>query len=136
MLASGAQAMRIACNDTSVIVINFQKSKTHAIIITDTYCIIIIINKTTNNNIKNNNINNNNNSHENFTRRGLLWCMWSTSGFEQKVVLVRSPTIRDFSQCWYIQEFKESLPVWPDIKHSTFIFYNHKQQILPCESRG
>ena len=31
-----AQAMCIACNDTSVIVINFQKSKTHAI--TDTYC--------------------------------------------------------------------------------------------------
>ena len=28
--------MYIACNDTSVIVINFQKSKTHAI--TDTYC--------------------------------------------------------------------------------------------------
>ena len=34
----GAQAMCIACNDTSVIVINFQKSKTHAI--TDTYCTI------------------------------------------------------------------------------------------------
>ena len=32
-----AQAMCIACNDTSVIVINFRKSKTHAI--TDTYCI-------------------------------------------------------------------------------------------------
>ena len=31
-----AQAMCIACNDTSVIVINFQKSKTHAI--TDTHC--------------------------------------------------------------------------------------------------
>ena len=29
--------MCIACNDTSVIVINFRKSKTHAI--TDTYCI-------------------------------------------------------------------------------------------------
>ena len=28
--------MYIACNDTSVIVINFRKSKTHAI--TDTYC--------------------------------------------------------------------------------------------------
>ena len=37
ILAIGAQAMYIACNDTSVIVINFQKSKTHAI--TDTYCI-------------------------------------------------------------------------------------------------
>ena len=36
MLAIGAQANCIACNDTSVIVINFQKSKTHAI--TDTYC--------------------------------------------------------------------------------------------------
>ena len=36
MLAIGAQAMYIACNDTSVIVINFRKSKTHAI--TDTYC--------------------------------------------------------------------------------------------------
>ena len=38
MLANGpgAQAMCIACNDTSVIVINFRKSKTHAI--TDTYC--------------------------------------------------------------------------------------------------
>ena len=35
-LAIGAQAMYIACNDTSVIVINFRKSKTHAI--TDTYC--------------------------------------------------------------------------------------------------
>ena len=34
--AIGAQAMYIACNDTSVIVINFRKSKTHAI--TDTYC--------------------------------------------------------------------------------------------------
>ena len=31
--------MGIACNDTSVIVINFQKSKTHAI--TDTYCIVV-----------------------------------------------------------------------------------------------
>ena len=31
MLAIGAQAMYIACNDTSVIVINFRKSKTHAI---------------------------------------------------------------------------------------------------------
>ena len=31
--------MCIACNDTSVIVINFQKSKTHAI--TDTYYILI-----------------------------------------------------------------------------------------------
>ena len=28
--------MCIACNDTSVVVINFRKSKTHAI--TDTYC--------------------------------------------------------------------------------------------------
>ena len=36
MLLIGAQAMCIACNDTSVIVINFRKSKTHAI--TDTYC--------------------------------------------------------------------------------------------------
>ena len=36
MLAIGAQAMYIACNDTSVTVINFRKSKTHAI--TDTYC--------------------------------------------------------------------------------------------------
>ena len=36
-LGIGAQAMCIACNDTSVIVINFPKSKTHAI--TDTYCI-------------------------------------------------------------------------------------------------
>ena len=36
-LGIGAQAMCIACNDTSVIVINFRKSKTHAI--TDTYCI-------------------------------------------------------------------------------------------------
>ena len=35
-LGIGAQAMCIACNDTSVIVINFRKSKTHAI--TDTYC--------------------------------------------------------------------------------------------------
>ena len=35
-LAIGAQAMHIACNDTSVIVISFRKSKTHAI--TDTYC--------------------------------------------------------------------------------------------------
>ena len=38
MLAIGTQAMCIACNDTSVIVIHFQKSKTHAI--TDTYCIM------------------------------------------------------------------------------------------------
>ena len=36
MLAIGVQAMCIACNDTSVIVINFRKSNTHAI--TDTYC--------------------------------------------------------------------------------------------------
>ena len=36
-LGIGAQAMCIACNDTSVIVINFRKSMTHAI--TDTYCI-------------------------------------------------------------------------------------------------
>ena len=36
-LGIGAQVMCIACNDTSVIVINFRKSKTHAI--TDTYCI-------------------------------------------------------------------------------------------------
>ena len=35
-LAIGARAMYIACNDTSVIMINFWKSKTHAI--TDTYC--------------------------------------------------------------------------------------------------
>ena len=35
-LGIGAQAMCIACNDTSVIVINFRKSKTHTI--TDTYC--------------------------------------------------------------------------------------------------
>ena len=35
-LGIGAQAMCIACNDTSVIVINFRKSKTHAV--TDTYC--------------------------------------------------------------------------------------------------
>ena len=35
--ASGAQAMYIVCSDTSAIVINFPKSKTHAI--TDTYCI-------------------------------------------------------------------------------------------------
>ena len=41
MLAIGAQAMYIACNDTSVIVINFRKSKTHAI--TDTYCIVNLI---------------------------------------------------------------------------------------------
>ena len=40
-LGIGAQAMCIACNDTSVIVINFRKSKTHAI--TDTYCIYIYI---------------------------------------------------------------------------------------------
>ena len=33
------QAMYIACNDTSVIVINFRKSKTHAI--TDTYCTLL-----------------------------------------------------------------------------------------------
>ena len=32
--------MYIACNDTSVIVINFRKSKTHAI--TDMYCNIFI----------------------------------------------------------------------------------------------
>ena len=38
-LGIGAQAMCIACNDTSVIVINFRKSKTHAI--TDTYCTLI-----------------------------------------------------------------------------------------------
>ena len=37
-LAIGVQAMYIAYNDTSVIVINFQKSKTHAI--TDTYCTV------------------------------------------------------------------------------------------------
>ena len=36
MLAIGAQAMYIACNDTSVIAINFRKSETHAT--TDTYC--------------------------------------------------------------------------------------------------
>ena len=36
MLTIGLQAMYIGCNDTSVIVINFRKSKTHAI--TDTYC--------------------------------------------------------------------------------------------------
>ena len=30
-LGIGVQAMCIACNDTSVIVMNFQKSKTHAI---------------------------------------------------------------------------------------------------------
>ena len=35
-LAIGAEAVYIACSDTSVIVINFRKSKTHAI--TDTYC--------------------------------------------------------------------------------------------------
>ena len=35
----GAQAMYIAYNNTSVLVINFQKSKTHAI--TDTYCSLI-----------------------------------------------------------------------------------------------
>ena len=35
-LVNGAQAMYIACNDTSVIVIHFRKSKTHAII--ETYC--------------------------------------------------------------------------------------------------
>ena len=35
-LTIGAQVMHIACSDTSVIVINFRKSKTHAI--TDTYC--------------------------------------------------------------------------------------------------
>ena len=39
MLVIGAQAMHIACNDTSVIVINFRKSKTHAI--TDTYCMSV-----------------------------------------------------------------------------------------------
>ena len=38
-LGIGAQAMCIACNDTSVIVINFRKSKTHAI--TGTYCTLI-----------------------------------------------------------------------------------------------
>ena len=38
MLTIGAQAMYIGCNDTSVIVINFRKSKTHAI--TDTYCTV------------------------------------------------------------------------------------------------
>ena len=39
MVAIGAQAMYIACNDTctSVIAINFRKSETHTI--TDTYCI-------------------------------------------------------------------------------------------------
>ena len=37
-LGIGAQAMCIACYDTSVIVINFRKSKTHAI--TDTYCTV------------------------------------------------------------------------------------------------
>ena len=41
MLAIGTQAMYIACNDTSVIVINFQKSKTHAI--TDTYCTLFVL---------------------------------------------------------------------------------------------
>ena len=35
-LGIGAQAMCIDCNDTSVVVINFRKSKTHAI--TDAYC--------------------------------------------------------------------------------------------------
>ena len=39
MLAIGAQVMYIACNDTSVIVIKFRKSKTHAT--TDTYCTCI-----------------------------------------------------------------------------------------------
>ena len=39
-LGIGAQATCIACNDTSVIVINFRKSKTHAI--TDTYCTWIL----------------------------------------------------------------------------------------------
>ena len=42
-LGIGAQAMCIACNDTSVIVINFRKSKTHAI--TDTYCTVDVINR-------------------------------------------------------------------------------------------
>ena len=42
-LAIGAHAMYmyIACNDTSVIVIPFRKSKTHAI--TDTYCTLVFV---------------------------------------------------------------------------------------------
>ena len=37
-LGIGAQAMCIACNDISAVMINFRKSKTHAI--TDTSCIL------------------------------------------------------------------------------------------------
>ena len=41
MLTIGLQALYIACSDTLVIVINFPKSKTHAI--TDTYCTLLLV---------------------------------------------------------------------------------------------